>query len=280
MSILLNKIGIGTVQFGTDYGISNSNGQTTLEEVEEIIHYAKENNIHYLDTAYAYGNAEEVLGQFELSDFRIISKYIPQDSMQSYDQFEATLNRLNQNSLYGYMAHRPLDLIKNNKKNWKILLNLKSNKRVKKIGGSFNCIEELEQVLEAGIELDVIQVPYNYFDRRFEKSMIVLKSTGCEIHTRSAFLQGLFFCDVETLNPFFEEIKPLLRQIQTCQNLSGQLLKFVLEKNFVDVVNIGVNNLKQLKQNIENIQDVDSTLPQLENRIRTEILTPSKWPIN
>src|SRR5690606_33082671 len=143
---------------------------------------------------------------------------------------------------------------------------------VQKVGASFNSIDEVQPFLDNGIDLDLIQVPYNYLDRRFEQVMKDLKSKGCEIHTRSAFLQGLFFCDVNILSPFFDEIKPIIKQIQSGPNLSGQLLKFVLEKDFVDVVNIGVNNLTQLEENLKNIPIENIALPEIEQNVNPKIL--------
>src|SRR5690606_17205348 len=138
MSTLLNKIGLGTVQFGTDYGISNHNGKTTVGEVEKTLRCAKKYGVHYLDTAYAYGDSEEVLGNFDLSSFRIVSKYIPKDDVLIEMQLERSLERLNVNYLYGYLAHRPLDLLVNNYKNLKLLESFKEKGLVEKIGASFN----------------------------------------------------------------------------------------------------------------------------------------------
>ena len=278
MSTIISKIGLGTVQFGTNYGISNTSGKTTLSEVGKIIQYAEKSSIQYLDTAYAYGDAEEVLGRFNLSSFNVISKYIPNKTNLS-DQFSHSLIRLNIPSFYGYLAHRPLDLIDNNKINWKTLLRFKEEGKVKKIGASFNTVEEIEQVLNHDIVLDIIQVPYNYFDTRFEKLIKKLKKENVEVHSRSAFLQGLFFCNPHTLSDYFNDIKPLLSKLQQQDDLAQQLLHYVLEKQFIDVVNIGVNDLKQLRENVEGIKASKlNTLPKLETKIHEKIIMPSNWP--
>ena len=73
------KLGLGTVQFGCNYGISNKNGQVTYEEINRILNYAKEVGIDTLDTASLYGNSEEVLGQFNLSEFKVVTKTIKVD---------------------------------------------------------------------------------------------------------------------------------------------------------------------------------------------------------
>ncbi|SDR69495.1 aldo/keto reductase [Gramella sp. MAR_2010_147] len=277
--MLESKIGLGTVQFGMAYGISNKNGQTSNAEVAQILKLAKDNNILILDSASAYGNSEEVLGENDLSCFNIISKFMPpKDGRSILIQFEESLKSLGVNSIYGYLAHRPLNLIENPSR-WAELSKIKSSNRVQKIGFSLNEPSELSYLLEKNLIPDLVQVPYNYFDRRFENEIIKLKQLGCEIHTRSTFLQGLFFMSPEDLSDFFDEIKPSLGQLQKISTLNGALLRFVLEKDFVDKTIIGVENVNQLKDNIKSIQNT-SALPDLENHINEDILIPSRWPTN
>ena len=59
----MTKLALGTVQFGLDYGITNSEGKVQIREVASILEYAKDKNINILDTASGYGNSEEVLGR-------------------------------------------------------------------------------------------------------------------------------------------------------------------------------------------------------------------------
>ena len=65
----MSKIALGTVQFGLNYGISNTNGQVPPEEIARILDYCKLNGIDTLDTAQGYGESEKVLSQFDLSSF-------------------------------------------------------------------------------------------------------------------------------------------------------------------------------------------------------------------
>ncbi|MDX7819592.1 aldo/keto reductase, partial [Aeromonas caviae] len=56
------RLALGTVQFGLDYGISNHDGKVNDEELDAIIALARQAGIDTLDTAQAYGNAEQRLG--------------------------------------------------------------------------------------------------------------------------------------------------------------------------------------------------------------------------
>jgi aryl-alcohol dehydrogenase-like predicted oxidoreductase len=275
---LRSKLGLGTVQFGTSYGISNKEGKTSIEEVHKIVDFARINSIRYIDTAYAYGDAEKVLGSINIDSFNIISKYKSEREGDLVSQFKKSLNRLNISCIYGYLAHRPLSLIENNNLNWNRLVELKKKGRIKNIGASFNEVEEVEKLLNAGVDLDIIQIPYNYLDRRFEDIIKELKGNGCEIHARSAFLQGLFFCEPNALGEFFDEVKPILKTIQKEKDMAVKLLKFVLEKEFIDVVNIGVNNVAQLRSNIRKLNEIKGPLPELDKPVSESILLPSGWP--
>ena len=71
-----SKIILGTVQFGLDYGINNSNGKVSNNDSQEILKYAYENNIRTLDTAESYGNAHEVIGLFHKNNPQKLFKVI------------------------------------------------------------------------------------------------------------------------------------------------------------------------------------------------------------
>jgi len=276
---LSNKIGLGTVQFGMAYGISNESGQTAEFEVKRILNTASKYNIKFIDTASAYGNAETVLGDNDLNGFKVISKYMPpSESNDINEQFIDSTEKLKIGSLYGYLAHRPLDLLKN-KEQWSQLNKLKQEGKVEKIGYSLNQPTELEQLLDNEMFPDLIQVPFNYFDDRFKALMIKLKERGCEIHTRSTFLQGLFFMDPDKLSSHFESVKVILNELQTSftANLSGALMKYVLSLDYVDAVIMGVENEMQLIENLEKISDAKEMTP-ITSPINENILMPSMWP--
>ena len=59
MSSFINKVGIGTAQWGMDYGISNMSGKTTKDEAKSILEIAKSVKIKLIDTACLYGTAED-----------------------------------------------------------------------------------------------------------------------------------------------------------------------------------------------------------------------------
>lgn len=275
---LISKIGLGTVQFGMTYGIGNTRGITSEEEVTSILSFAGENGISILDTAPAYGKSEAVLGNNNLQDFKVVSKFMLPDSGHTIsEQLTESLGQLKTPFLYGYLAHRPMGII-NEPKRWDELIQLKEAGRTVKIGFSFNEPYEAEAVLSLGIIPDLVQVPFNYLDNRFLPTMIELKKRGSEIHTRSAFLQGLLFCDPNRLSSFFNEVKPVITELQkNREHLPGMLLRYCLENPSIDKVIIGVNTLEQLIENLHLFPEA-KPLNLFDFQLNERIVTPSKWP--
>ena len=71
----MSRIGVGTVQFGLDYGVTNGAGRPAPEEVESICRLAHGAGIDILDTAHLYGTSEAVLGATAAAaQFRIVTK--------------------------------------------------------------------------------------------------------------------------------------------------------------------------------------------------------------
>ena len=71
------KLGIGTVQFGQKYGISNNLEIPNKKEIKKILYFLHEKNIDYIDTAFLYGLSEKI-GELSppQNKFKIITKTI------------------------------------------------------------------------------------------------------------------------------------------------------------------------------------------------------------
>lgn len=280
----INRLALGTVQFGLDYGISNTIGKTSGDEVIKILNTASQFGINTIDTARAYGDSETVLGKNNITYFNIVSKF-PKSVTTTQTLIESlneTLNHLKINSLYGYMAHDADSLLKNDYL-WDELLSLKDKGIVKKIGYSLYDTEQLDALLSKKYLPQIVQVPYNFLDRRFENYFIELKALNCEIHTRSAFLQGLFFLNPSKLDPFFEPVKALLIELKNKLNdnksIASFLLRFVLKNKNVDKVVFGVTSNNELLDNVEQIVSGKKEIQiEFNNIIPNEILIPSFWP--
>lgn len=283
----MSKIVLGTVQFGINYGINNTSGQVMPEEVVKILPIASENGIHTLDTSFAYGTSEQVLG-YALKQtglqFNIVSKY-PKGNIGVKETFFQSLQNLGVKSLYGYLIHH-FDFFQEKPEIFEDMRQLKNEGLIQKIGFSIYNPQQLQYILDHKVQFDLIQFPYNIFDRQFEPYMPQLVGNGVEIHTRSAFLQGLFFKDTGMLS---EKLKPLKKYLdmlhQYCQqnhiSIEELALGYVTVNSDVKGALIGVDNHLQLESNLkvaskllsqDNIDFIKSIDVQ-----EKELLNPVNW---
>lgn len=281
------KLALGTVQFGLSYGVSNTQGIPSDNQLAEIFSMATKYQLNTFDTAIAYGNAEERIAPFLNQDSKVISKFPKPSSKEELEKaIVQSLQTLHLESLYGFMSHNG-DFLIENPKLWDVLLKFKSNGKINKIGYSLYNPEQLEKLLKLGLNPDIIQVPFSLLDRKFEPYFKELKSNNVEIHCRSVFLQGLYFLDLNKIPTKLEVLKPsLLTLHQVAKNAKIEMvdlaLNYVLENKFVDKVVIGVENAKQLEQSISSSLHwkEDKEIFEAINNIKVvnkELLNPANW---
>ena len=70
----MNRLALGTVQFGLSYGIANQAGQVTRPEAKGMLQLALTSGIDTLDTAITYGDSEMCLGEVGTQDFKLVTK--------------------------------------------------------------------------------------------------------------------------------------------------------------------------------------------------------------
>ena len=286
---MLSKIAIGTVQFGLNYGISNTSGQVTEDEIDKILNYATGQGINFIDTAQAYGNSEQVLGKFSGKYPLIFITKLKAD-IGSDDKitscFNSSLERLKVESVYGLLYHDFQSFV-NRSDSFRVLKGFRKKGQVKRIGFSLYHPEEVKFLLESKLQFDMVQVPYNIFDRRFEPYFETLQKMGVEIHVRSAFLQGIIFMDRKKLPAFFNDFSYKLELFHSiCERLKvspGQLaLQFVAANKYIDKIVLGVQSLEHLKVNVEWMQGQinadDLTFTELQEN-NLDFIIPSNWKL-
>lgn len=254
----MTQLCLGTVQFGMNYGIQG-NGQPDLKKAIEILTTAYYAGIRTYDTAAAYGSAEEVLHSFleqpyiSRENVRIISKTKSADEKITADA-KSSLNNLGITYLDGCLLH-DADLVFNPE----AVENLKRLKETgisKEIGISVYTPEQAVKCLDYDF-IDIIQVPYNVFDRRLDKCSFFsrAKSLGKEVYVRSVLLQGLMMMNPETLPTHMQFAKPYVQMFQkictdNCLTPFEGAVGYVLQHPEIDYLVFGVDNLAQLNDYI------------------------------
>jgi aryl-alcohol dehydrogenase-like predicted oxidoreductase len=284
------RLALGTAQFGLAYGIANQSGQVSRANAAKMLQLARDFYIDTLDTAIAYGESESCLGIVGVEGFNVVTKIpsIPKnceniDKWIKKQLFES-MNRLCVKSVYGLLLHRPSQLLSScGDQIFSTLEELKKNGFVEKIGVSIYSPSELDLLTER-YHLDIVQAPFNLIDRRLFTSgwLGLLKHKGIEIHTRSAFLQGLLLMsrsEVTTRFSPWESLWCIWHDWLERHNFTAvnACLAFVLGFSEVNRVVVGADSYEQLTQIItsSSIAKMD-TFPDISS-IDEKLINPSNW---
>lgn len=286
---MINKLILGTVQFGLDYGINNSRGLMPATEVCKILDFASQAGIQFLDTAADYGDAEKKIGDFTGGQelFKIITKFSKKPDAHWKDSLKQSLENLRVDkvdtimfhSFQSYLDAKPLlsDMLVEGKNKW-----------FNKIGVSVYTNEELEELCNDDL-IEVVQCPFNLLDNHYQRALQLekLKATNKIIHTRSVFLQGLFLMHPEKI-PF--KLSPLIKHLAQLHCIAQQhdllsmghlALQYVLGKKYIDGVLIGVDSFEQLQTNIKwSRSPIEPEILSMIDEIivsKINLLNPSNW---
>lgn len=282
-----DKLILGTAQFGLRYGVNNSLGKPDKNTVFEILSLAYDLGIRILDTAEAYGDAHSLIGEFHNvypnKKFGVITKLPHNFSGNLSEKIDEYLSDMNIQSLKALLFHS-FESYKSNRSTVDIINSEMSN-HVEYIGVSVYTNEQIEYVIE-DTAIDIIQLPFNLFDNMAQRGKLIAKAKQRNkiLHTRSAFLQGMFFMEQLT-----KVTEPLWAELKTIRDISKELhisigtlaLCYCLQQHAIDNVLIGVDTVEQLKQNINSIKTkidhkyitkIDSIL--VKNQ---DLINPSKW---
>ena len=253
----LNKFSLGTAQFGLNYGINNKTGKTKFSEIKRIIEYAENLGITNIDTARAYGDAENILGRVGVKNFKVTSKlpFIEKSRIEDIKKLvKKSLSNLKKRKLECLLIHSTKNLDNNLKQILQEMEKLKKQKLVEKIGISTNNFKKFNEIIKK-FDIDVLQVPYNILDKRVtdKKNLLIIKKKNIEIQIRSIFLQGLFFKNYNNINEHLKSIinKNKKLKIFLSYNKKEKLIKllnFVYKNKLAKNIIIGLEKLSQLEE--------------------------------
>ena len=256
-------LGLGTVQFGLDYGITNAAGKVPLDEVRRILARAEAGGVLTLDTAAAYGDSEEVVGGLvaEDSPFAIVTKTLPvrrsaigAEELAAIDAgFRQSLSRLKRNAIDTLLVHHADDLlVPGGERVYELLCGWRDRGLVSRIGFSAYDHDQIQAVLK-WFPFEVVQLPVSVFDQRLVRdgTLQELHRRGIRIHARSVLLQGLLADELPKLPPALETFAPAMHSYREYLRHAGAspmeaALGFVRGLPGVEVVLVGVVSARQL----------------------------------
>lgn len=286
---LLKKLLLGTANFGMDYGISFGK-RVPKDEVFRMLDLAKEKGILGIDTAPAYGEAEEVIGEYlqkRGKSFSVITK-LPKrsykDTLEVKNTFLKSLENLKVDSVDYLLIHSFETYIEYKEKILQAFEFLREEKLIRAYGLSVYHPQEVMEFLKDVKGDFAVEFPLNVFDRRFMPYLREWKALNITLFARSVFLQGLFFLPEDKLNGRFERVKDKILRLRLLAeesklSLACLCLGFVASFEEIDGLVVGMDSHKQLEEITSCLEAFEKPKFNLEDlEVRDEdIILPYRW---
>jgi aryl-alcohol dehydrogenase-like predicted oxidoreductase len=281
---------LGGAQLGLPYGILNGGETLSREEVARILDAAAGHGIDSIDTAIAYGQSEQIIGETSQNRFKIISKLppLPLDVSNVFEwvlaQVEASLSRLKCTSLDALLLHRPQDLTEaHGVELFAAISSLKIEKTIQRFGVSIYTPDELNGIIGT-FDIDLVQAPLNVFDRRILGVIDQLSALNIEVHVRSVFLQGVLIAKPEDRPQRFSQWSEHFAVFDEWVNSSGMsamacCLGFALQQPGIAKLVIGTTSAKSLVEIMTSTPNSHLEVPtHLQSSIE-QLIDPRVWSV-
>ena len=269
----ISAMSLGTAQLGMNYGISNQEGRPDRTRSFEILRTALGVGVNALDTARAYGDSEEVLGDFFKNNPESKEKVFITTKLSSglpagspakdvekalIQSLETSLDTLGLPKVNYLLLHNAADMRNHGPIVAETLRRFIAQGLTDFTGVSVYHPEEADFLLENEV-YQAVQLPANVLDQRFIRTGVLdrLSKRGIQVFVRSAFFQGLLLMEAEQIeDPGLKKyaVPHLLTLRRLSENAGMSVARFALYflRDFPGVTSIviGADNPEQVLQNI------------------------------
>jgi len=230
-------------------------------EAVEMIRYAFDNGVNYIDTAYPYhgGNSESLVGRILRSGYRdkvCLATKMPTwlvNSQEDMDKcFNEQLFRLQVDYVDFYLLHGL------NKDRWKKLTELNvlqwleskvDERKIRYLGFSFHDeYDVLKNIINSYDGWAMCQILYNYVDADFQagtKGLQYAASKGLAVVVMEPIAGGRL-----AITPL-PEIQSIWNEADVKRTSADWALRWVWDHPEVSVVLSGMSTMQQVKENVE-----------------------------
>lgn len=252
--IEVSSLGLGTVKFGRNTGVKYPThfDLPSDQEVLDLLDLSSELGINLLDTAPAYGSAEERLGKL-LGDRRdqwVISSKAGEDFVEGQSRFdfseeaitssvERSLRRLRTDRLESLLLHSDGNDIEVLEHAGAVtaMHRLKEEGKVLSIGISTKTVPGGLKAIEFG--LDTLMIMFNPWETAEEPVLKKASETGTSIFIKKALGSG-WFGKEEGAHPVREAYE------------------FIFDQKATTSIIVGTLNLKHLRENVDAINAIEA----------------------
>lgn len=293
----VSRLGLGTVQFGMDYGFTKAKVQ---REVDEMLERSAEAGLNFLDTAPSYGDSEAKIGDYlrrrRDAGFVIATKIerIPRGMpggrivRRILDSLRGSLKRLGRERIEVLLLHQADRWLIDDDGFWDALRAARESGLFELFGVSVYEPAEAEELLRARAEdVRLLQVPYSVFDQRFASIFAAARRAEVSLIGRSAFLRGAITAEDGSLPGHLGGLAPARRRLAEIGRRVGlavsdlALLFAVSEEAFHSTI-LGVDSAGELGRNVGALSDL-GLLKAVKTELRSlgvsdpDLVDPRRW---
>ncbi|CEH35003.1 aldo/keto reductase [Romboutsia lituseburensis] len=251
-------LGFGCMRF------PQQDGKIDEEKSLEMIRYAIDNGVNYIDTAYPYHNGESeiFLGKALKDGYREkikLATKLPSwavNTRADMDKFiNEQLKKLQTKQIDFYLIHSlNKDDYSRLKENglFDFIRKIKEQKLVKYVGFSFHDTLDVFKYIIDDYEWDFVQIQYNYIDETYQagtEGLLYAHNKGLGVVIMEPLRGG------SLVNNLSDEINAIINNSSVEKNAVEWAFKFLYDKEEISVVLSGMSSLEQV---IDNIKAVDS----------------------
>ena len=273
---------LGTAQFETSYGITR---KTTGEfDACQLLELATRFGVTSLDTAPAYGNAQEMIGSCGWQG--AIHTKIPGDE-DAQASLKASFLELRRDRVEVAYFHDP-DVLQHDEIFFRKVHESLFPEQTEHLGVSVYTPDEFDSAL-ANPFISVIQAPINAIDHRItDEQLEEAASMGKRVYARSIFLQGALLQDSSALPNFLSALTQKIDLLHTITTETGTnrmevLMQSVLARPGIVGTVVGAETAAQLLEiatafNAPPLSEETRTLVEPLRVDDIDILDPRRWP--
>lgn len=297
---------LGSVQLGLSYGAANRTGKPSRGTALRLVRRAVEAGVGTIDTARAYGDSEERLGDAcaGRKPVRTITKLSPlaelaadagrQAVRDAVDESIAqSLSALKRERIDCLLLHRAAHMTSHQGAVWERLLERLEDGTVLALGVSVQSPAEALAALACG-DVQHLQLPFNLLDWRWREAHVIeriAQRPHVTVHARSVLLQGLLAGGADLWPPFEEVDAAAITRLVAAlaaehgrESAADLCVAYARGQSWIDGVVIGMETEAQLEENLrlflrpplgaQACRDIEERLPRVPERL----LNPALWP--
>lgn len=253
---LVSPVALGTVELGMDYGFAGSAHYRRPDRAEAVrlVRTAVDLGVNLIDTARAYGEAEDIVGEALAgvsNTVFVATKFHATEGAAIRESVERSLRLLRRDVIDVLQIHNGTAELLARDEIFECLDRLAREGKIRFAGcsvyGESNGLLALDHA-----ELRTLQVPLNLLDQKMARRVIPrAQQCGTGVMVRSVFLRGVLTARAGETPARLAPLRDAAMRIgEPVERLAEIALRYALSVEGVSSVLVGVRTVEELEENI------------------------------